>query len=91
MIVIGKNISCNPSLRKLREIDSFEFPESLFGNFDVFSCMKNQIELPSEVADLEIQFVKANLYENGSHYKQDFQSRVCGKKHRFLTKDKSHI
>ena len=79
MIGIGKNISCNPSLRKLKENDSSKFPESLCGNLDVFSCIKNQIELPSEVADIEIQFVKVNLYENGSHYKQDFQSRVCGK------------
>ena len=63
MIGVGKNISCNPSPRKLREIDSSKFPESLFRNFDVFSCIKNQIELPSEVADIEIQFVKVNFNE----------------------------
>ena len=43
------------------------------------SFHKQKLELPSKMANIEIELVKTHLYETGSHYGQTFQSSLLGK------------
>lgn len=68
-------------MKNFREISSSRISSTPLQKhllFETSSYIKDQLELPPELAKVELEFVKVHLYETGHHYGKTFQYSLLG-------------